>query len=396
MNNTWEYSQAKYSDTEIKLGHLAEKSLGKLYPKIGANVAININLYVFILKHLKKPDTELAKMIRKNNKQVFSVAEIAAIKKKLETHSKYINFNQILGIQTGGSAAVDETRNGFWDKMIRKITAPLSAKMTPMGNYILWWIHILYHLEQQDLYGPFISQSLDVVTLSLPVLAEIAEDMTGKVFSLAPVPYASFLGDAVGYLISLMFVLTAVLINNSRKHFGSAFVVALDAVPLFGEMLSMAANNFEKGANRFEINKKKMVGSVSKISPSAGQIIYSYVPDSNIHTEPLPPIDTGKITQEIEQYAQKKSGLSDLQSKLNSKMGDLTSGVTGKIGAVTAGVTDKVGSVTTGVTDKVGSVTTGVTDKLNLGKKVGTMVGGYIKKRTRKNRMKHKKSAYTL
>jgi hypothetical protein len=351
MNDRWEYSKAKYSDTEIHFGNLIENALGKLYPNIGANVAININLYVFISKHLNKSDEKLAELITKQGKVVFSSSEIKDIKNKIQSHLKYFNFGRV---QKGG--AVDETRNGFWDKIIRKITTPLSSKISPMGNYILWWVHILYHLEQQDIYGPLISQTLDVVTLSLPVLAEIAEEMTSKVFTMAPVPYASVAGDFVGYLVGLIFVGTAVLINNSRKHFGSAFVTALDAVPLFGEMLSLGAINLEKGANRYEINKKKMVNSVGKVSPTAGQIINYYTPDTQIHTGNVPLLDTDKINQEITTYVEKKSGLNDLQKKINSKIGDATA---------------SIGSVTNAATSALNSKIANATISLNITKKKG-------------------------
>jgi hypothetical protein len=212
MNDRWEYSKAKYSDVEVYLGNLLDSGLGKLYPNIGANVAININLYVFLLRHRNIPDDKLASFITKQGKSVFSASEIRNIKSKIKTHAKYFD----IGVQKGG--AVDKTRNGFWDKMINKITTPLSAKMSPMGNYILWWVHILYHFEQEEIYGPFVSQILDTITLSLPIFAELAEDMVGKLFTMAPVPYAAVAGDFVGYLISLIFIGTAVIINNSRKH----------------------------------------------------------------------------------------------------------------------------------------------------------------------------------
>ena len=195
--DAWEYTNTKYSDKEIKLGHLAEKTLGKLYPNIGSNVAININLYVFMLKHLKNSDAELAKAITKNQKPIFSVSEIATIKEKLRVHLNYFDIDKIAAVQNGGSA-IDETRNGFWDRLFRKMAAPFTTYSTPMSNYILWWVFLLYNLEQADLYGPFISQILDIITLSLPVAADMASEMAGTLFSLAPIPYASFAGDALG------------------------------------------------------------------------------------------------------------------------------------------------------------------------------------------------------
>lgn len=307
MSQNWEYSRAKYSETEVQLGHLANNVLGKLYPNIGENVAININLYVFLLNNIKRADADLAKSITQHGKPVFSVKTIGEIKRKIQKHKGFIR------VQTGGGGG--DTRNGFWDKMIRKLTSQI--RMPPIGTYILWWLHILYHLEQQDLYGPLLSQMLDTFTLSLPVIAELAESVTGKIIGLMPIPYAGMMGDGLGYIVSLFFIIIAIVVNNSRKHFGAAFVVALDGVPLLGETLSLAAINFEKGADRYEIYKDKMVKSVGKISPSAGKVIYSYAPDTKIHTEPLPPIDTDKIGDEIMAYTKQQTGLNTLENKVS-------------------------------------------------------------------------------
>jgi hypothetical protein len=324
----WESSHVKYSNDEIRIGHFAEKHLGKYYKNIGANMAINFNLYNFILHNLDKSDAFLAKAITNKHKVVFSVDEIKKIKAKMKTQASGPYQKSLLKKQSGGGlvpgSAVqedgDESRNGFWDKLIRKISLPLTRIIPKKGivNYALWWIQILYHLEQMDLYGPFISQALDSVTLSLPVMAEITEDMAGNLIGLAPIPYAGQAGDMVGYMLSLMFTATAVVINNSRRHFGSAFITSLDALPIIGESLSLAATNLEKGANRFAGYKKKLTTSVSKLSPAAGGIIHSYVPDVEVHNEPLPKVDLAVIQGDLEDYAKKKAGLDKVEAMVNS------------------------------------------------------------------------------
>ena len=324
----WESSQVKYSNDEIRIGHFADKHLGKYYKNIGANMAINFNLYNFILHNLDKPDTFLAQAITNKHKVVFTVDEIKKIKAKMKTQVSGPYPKSLLKTQSGGGlvpgSAVqedgDESRNGFWDKLIRKITLPLTRIIPKKGivNYALWWIQILYHLEQMDLYGPFISQALDSVTLSLPVMAEITEDMAGNLIGLAPIPYAGQAGDLIGYMLSLIFTATAVVINNSRRHFGSAFITSLDALPIIGESLSLAATNLEKGANRFAGYKKKLTQSVSKLSPAAGGIIHSYVPDVEVHNEPLPKVDLAVIQGDLEDYAKKKAGLDKVEAMVNS------------------------------------------------------------------------------
>ena len=211
-----------------------------------------------------------------------------------------------------------------------------------------------------------------------------------------------------------MFISVAVILNNSRKHFGSSFFAALDAVPVFGEMLSDAAVNFQMGADRLQTYKKKMVTSVNKISPSASKIIYSYVPDTEIHTEPLPPINSAKIIKEVEQYVDKKTGLNKVKGVLNGNISSVTNALQAKAGekmanattaastaatTAVAGVTNKLNAAASGavagVTNKLNAAASGavagVTNKLNAAKsvvsqKTGTLVGGYRKKRTYKKR----------
>lgn len=379
---SWESSTIKYSNDEIRIGHFTNHHMGKYFndDQIGTKLAANFNLYNYILRNLNKPNAYLATAITVKGKPVFSVKDVQNIKVKIKAHQDNPYSKKLLGAQSGGTASaaataavanataataakkgpvVDESRNRFWDKMIRRITDPLSARIDPNGwtHYLIWWTQILYHLEQMDLYGPFISQALDTVTLSLPVVAEIASEMAGKMFQLAPIPYASFAGDAIGYAISLVFVLTAVTINGSRRHFGSAFKTSLDAIPLIGESLSTAAINFETGAERFSGYKKKLVGSVDKISPTASNIIYSYVPDTETHTEPLPPLNTDKIAADFEKYAEKKSGLDKLQAIADkaTNIGTMANATVGSVSnKATAAANAAIGSATAAVGNKVG------------------------------------------
>jgi len=319
MANRWESSTINYSDDEIRIGHFTNHYIGKYYKDAGRSLAVGLNLYNFFVHNLHKPDEFLAKAITYDNKRIFTETNIKDIKHKINSQSDSPYFKKIRllrhngggGTPLPGPEQTDKSRNGFWDKIIRKMTFPITSRIPEDGwvYYIFWWIHILYHMEQMDIYGPFISQFLDTVTLSLPIMADLTQEVAQKLIGLAPIPYASIIGEGLGYFISLMFIGTAVLLNNSRRHFGAAFKTALDAIPIVGETVSGAAINFETGADRFAGYKKKLQGSIGKISPTAGNIIYSYVPDTDIHTEALPPIDVGKIGEDIQDYAEKKTGL---------------------------------------------------------------------------------------
>lgn len=284
----WESSKVKYSDNEIRIGHLTNHILGKHSKDAGTSLAINLNLYNFFLHHMNTPDKKLATIITRNNKQIFSEKDIAEIKVTLKTHSSSPYVKSLLKIQAGGNPAVavavaeDKSRSGFWNKLIIRMATPITSKMPAMFNYVLWYVQILYHLEQMEVYGPFVSQALDVVTLSIPVIADLAEETAGKLVGLAPIPYAAVAGDAIGFVIGLFFVLTAVLLNNSRRHFGAAFKVALDGIPIIGDALSLAAMNFETGVERFSTYKDKTIKSVSAVLPKAGQALEKALPNMNV------------------------------------------------------------------------------------------------------------------
>ena len=272
MALNWERSKVNYSDDEIKINHLANKVLGKHFNGIGDDLASNVNLYNFILKNLDTSNDVLAKSITDNGKPIFTEVDIAEIKKVLKTHLNTPYSKKILGSQSGaGPRSVQEddvSRNKFWDKFFRWMASPISSRISPDGivSKISWWIFILYNLEQMNRFGPIISQFLDIITLSLPALAELTQELCEKIIGLVPIPYASQAGELIGLTVSSIFIITAVVLNHSRKHFGAAFKTALEAIPIVGDSLSLAAMNFETAAERFEYYRSKYNKSVEKIT----------------------------------------------------------------------------------------------------------------------------------
>lgn len=272
MALNWERSKIDYSDDEMKINHLANNVLGKHFKGIGDDLASNVNLYNFMLKNLDVPNNVLANSIRDNGKPIFTEADIAEIKKVLKTHLDTPYSKKILGSQSGaGPQSVQEddiSRNKFWDKFFRWMASPISSRISPDGivSKISWWIFILYNLEQMDRFGPIISQFLDVITLSLPALAELTQELCEKLIGLVPFPYASQAGEIIGIALSSIFIITAVVLNNSRKHFGAAFKTALEAIPIVGDSLSLGAMNFETAAERFEYYRNRYNKSVEKLS----------------------------------------------------------------------------------------------------------------------------------
>lgn len=332
MSNSWEWSDIHYSENDAKLAHLTNYVLGNRFPGINTDIAINFNLYRFIVEHLGEPDLE--KRITKHGLPIFSQKDMADIQATVRKQKDLPYTQRLLKKQTQKGGSTDQTvkttnkkspldddpsRSKFWDKLFRKLTHGISSRIPPSWDGVFWYIHILYHLEQIDVIGPFLSVALDSITLSLPVMAEISSSGVEKLVGLVPVPYASLAGEVLGYALSLLFIILAIFLNNSRKHFGSSFKAGLEAIPIVGDAAALAAQSVETGADRFLNYKKKMVKSVSAISPTAGQVVYSYVPDVDIHAEVAPPLDDSTlkgVERNIVEYGKKQTGLDELLEKI--------------------------------------------------------------------------------
>jgi hypothetical protein len=295
--------------------------MGKHFPGVQTNAEHFFSLYYYLLDNLNTPVTKLRAQITQNDKPIFSIKELKQILAILSTqkNTRLAKYKIVKGGAAPATPATpatpaspvedDPSRTKFWDKMIRKITYPIASRIPPSWDGVFWYLHFLYHMEQMDLVGPMISTSLDTVTLSLPVLADMAEEFASKAISLAPVPYASFLGDGLGYAISMIFISFAVVLNFSRKHFGSAFKVALEAVPVFGDTLAETSQGIETGAERYLNNREKILKSIDKVSPAAEDILDYYSPDVEIHNEPPPPISLNVIKQNVVEYVAEETGI---------------------------------------------------------------------------------------
>jgi hypothetical protein len=296
MPNIWDSSKISYSSDEKRIAVMTDGMLGKYYKGVGDDVAKNLNLYRFLLNNLNIPDSSLAEIIKEDNKQIFTAKEISNIKNVLKKHtSEHKEYtDRLLGVKKGGAfnPAIDETRNAFWDKIFNKISKPIEAMAKPGSNLasFLYYFHILYHLEQDPRLGPYISQGLDIVTLSLPVWSEILESLAE---TFIPIPFAN---NVVGWVIGSIFLSVSVCLNMSRKHFGSMFKSMLEMIPILGDSVSLAAINFEQGAERFLSYKNKIVQSTKTVSPETAELVEQVYPELNDikmpEPEPLPPLDT--------------------------------------------------------------------------------------------------------
>ena len=347
------------------LARYVQYLLGKNLPGIQENTSKLFGLYDYFLNHLDDPPGELQRAITERGAPLFTEAQIRSIVKILSTqkNSRFAKrFQQQAGganeparTQTGPTAGptagptttaevaptpavagtspepVDLTRNKFWDKVIQKLSNPVMSRIPKCWDQYFWFLFILYNLEQIELVGPFISTALDTITLSLPVLADMASELVEKLILLVPIPYAGIGGEAIGYAVSLIFVLFAVNLNISRKHFGDAFQVSLEAIPMFGDILAEGAQKFELGAERYLINRDKFIRGFQPVSPSAATAMRYYSPAFDAYEGPAPPVALGTVIKDVKEYTLKKTGADKVLEAVQQGPAGLVSKATGTL-----------------------------------------------------------------
>ena len=260
------------------------------------------------------PAANLRNRVLEKGKPVFTVDEMKAIMnivRKQAPPAKVGGAAAPLAKEEKDAEGSDPSRSKFWDKFIRKITHPITKYIPASFDTLFWFFFILYNLEQMEIVGPAIATMLDTVTLSLPVVADMTSDVTSSLIELAPIPYAGIVGDMLGYAISLFFISVAVTMNMSRRHFGSAFKASLEAIPMFGDVLSEGAQSFEIAAERYLQHRNRTLASIGKISPKAEKFLDYYVPDADIKTGPAPPWDMPGMKMNVVQYAAREAGISE-------------------------------------------------------------------------------------
>jgi hypothetical protein len=389
--NAWKSENLKFNSSEKDFMKVTQFMLPKL-PGIETNVGKAFNLYRFLASHLHTPAAELVDKITENGKPLFTSQNIAEMQAVIATQVNTPYFKQIAGrgqrggaapvaaSLSAGAAAVDPTRSKFWDKLIRKITHTIGGFL-PISELCRNWqfyVFFLYSLEQFEMIGPFVSMALDSITLTLPVLSDLASTGIESMFMLLPIPYAALIGEVVGYIVGTLFLLFAIMLNTNRKHFGSAFKVSLELIPMFGDILAEAATNFEVAMERAMASRERMLGSLRTLSPTAFAAADYYVPSVDIKYGNPPDIFSRNtyetIGEELGNYAAVHAGippekLEKVQTvasnvlniapvALNTATSLLTGGISGALDAAASkAVSGSTGALNTAVSGAVSHVT---------------------------------------
>lgn len=212
--------------------------------------------------------------------------------------------------QYSGGAQPDP-RNKVWDAFLERVTRTWPDKFPPSWDGLLWYLFILHNLEQLEIIGPLISTLLDTVTLSLPTLADMAEDILSKLLLLAPIPYAGLAGEMLGYAVAVVFSLIAAGLSTSRRRYGDAMKAALEVVPVMGDVLAQGAQSFEIGAERYETNRAKFLESLGRVSPNAAAYFAHRFPTiaTDAPSPAVPPAwNAAAIQANVQTFIAKKTG----------------------------------------------------------------------------------------
>jgi hypothetical protein len=336
MNQGWEANAPPYDKQDVAIANVTRYLFGDKFKGVNANISRAISLYRFLLAHRDTNAASLRLLIREDGKPLFSEKELTDILQVVRSQSN-MPFARRLLLQRGGGATAapsinvvkaSESRGEFWDDFFAKLANPVASRIPPKYDGLLWYMFFLSHLEELDFLGPLLSTALDSVTLTLPVMAELSQEIMSKLIALVPIPYASFAGEAVGYAISLLFIMTGIVLNTMRKKFGSAFKMALEAIPVFGDALMDAAQGFEIGSQRYLKNRDKLIASLDKYSPHTANVFEYWTPTTEFAaTAASEPVyfDADKAKMNLIDHAVKELGLEDTMSLLENPAGALPS-----------------------------------------------------------------------
>jgi hypothetical protein len=314
----WDYDSPPLTPLIAKIGVLTMDLHDGLLPGAEVGVMRFFSLYLYILCHLaaRKPEETIRRSITDHGRPIFDSTQFAEVARAIKAQFGTDFAKQLLAMSGCGSmvgggektaapapknasatnaaaaasgakipnntaAAADDdpSRSKFWDVFIRTRLYNLTKGLPPAFDSFAPIIFALYSLEQIEVLGPLIATGLDSITLGLPILGKLLGTTFSKIVALAPIPYAGPVGDIVAYLIALVFIMISVNISVSRKQFGTAFLVGIEAIPVFGGTIASAALLFEKQVERYEFNKKKVLDSLQKVSPHLSEALGSLLPD---------------------------------------------------------------------------------------------------------------------
>jgi hypothetical protein len=130
---------------------------------------------------------------------------------------------------------------------------------------ILGSFFVLGSLEKLPIFGPFVGAAMDVATAYLPALAITVQNMLPNLIGLAPIPYASFAGEAAGYAVSAVMLFFTVMTQVSRGEFVEAVVASTGLIPVVVTTLMSYVGKGKKLYEKYQERRDQILQSLAKI-----------------------------------------------------------------------------------------------------------------------------------
>jgi hypothetical protein len=144
-------------------------------------------------------------------------------------------------------------------------------------------------LENNESYGAFLAAVLDIITEGGPTVATAVTTLGPQIAGIIPIPLASTAGTAIAWIISSLMLFFVMLVNLTRRKFGSAFVTALGIIPVFGTSIMNGAKTVGRILERANERRARLVNAVKKtLGTGVGEVVENVIPDL---TENKPPED---------------------------------------------------------------------------------------------------------
>lgn len=450
-SKTWNLQSVDLNPEETKILKFINAATGHRNIDFSKKITYVFSLYPFLVEHKDDDPEHVRQLVLDGGIPLFSLEDMTSILKTVQDQSsnEYMTMDisgarqriyNLLKKQQGGSdpipssstpiydpmddmfgatkrpGFVDKTRNGFYDRMARKLqTMYENTPWTPKTNKLdglFWYIFLLYNLENMDVFGPTFSIALDAYVLGTRVLVDGLDEFIPKLLTIVGgiFPGGGLLGTIGGEMIALIIgdilLLGTVIVSLSRKQFGDAFKNSLEMIPFLGDFLLTFALTAETQLDRINAYRHKYVDMLGQVSPRLERYADYWVPKLEPETGlPPPSMTLADIQDDVLQKVQEIPGVKDALetaqkvsdpsalieqaqakaiSTVQNKLSDVQAQAQNKVQTAVSHVQDKAQAAVESAQNKAQAAVESAQNKAQL----PTIKGGRCKDRTRKHTRK--------
>ncbi len=393
---------------EAKILKFVNAATGHRNMELSRKITYMFSLYPFLVKH-KDDNPELVhQMVLDGESPMFSLEDMKTMLKTIQddlTTPEYMTMDisgarqriyNILKKQQGGAELtlaydptndmfgatkrpgfVDKTRNGFYDRIARKLQSIYPASEGQQSSKLdglFWYVFLLYNLENMDIFGPGFSAALDAYVLGTRVLVDSLDEFVPKLLTMVGgiFPGGGLLGTIGGEMITLIIgdilLLGTVIASVSRKNFGDAFKNSLLMIPFLGDFFLTFALTAETQIERINNYRHKYVDMLGQVSPRLERYADYWVPKIEPETGPEPPPMTlADIQDDVLSKVQEIPGVKEAlntANKLQDPSALIAQAQAQAISTAQRKLTEAQDKVQTAVQDKLSEAQAQVQDKV--------------------------------